>query len=142
MMHEHTMNAPAPDRLLPALLLALTAVTGFVDAVSYVALGHVFTANMTGNVVFIGFAMAAAPGLSIDLGSRRGAFFHLVRHLVHDHELHFVVSFSSQTVRVHELVRRASRGRSRSRQPSSPVDDKPDAGYLSRILSRSSATSS
>jgi uncharacterized membrane protein YoaK (UPF0700 family) len=59
------MNAPAPDRLLPALLLALTAVTGFVDAVSYLALGHVFTANMTGNVVFLGFAMAAAPGLSI-----------------------------------------------------------------------------
>jgi uncharacterized membrane protein YoaK (UPF0700 family) len=59
------MNAPAPDRLLPALLLALTAVTGFIDAVSYVALGHVFTANMTGNVVFLGFAMAGAQGLSI-----------------------------------------------------------------------------
>jgi hypothetical protein len=39
------MNAPAPDRLLPALLLAVTAVTGFVDAVSFMALGHVFTAN-------------------------------------------------------------------------------------------------
>jgi uncharacterized membrane protein YoaK (UPF0700 family) len=64
------MKAPAPDRLLPALLLALTAVTGFVDAVSYLALGHVFTANMTGNVVFLGFAMAAAPGLSI---ARSGA---------------------------------------------------------------------
>ncbi len=69
------MNAPAPDRLLPALLLALTAVTGFVDAVSCVALGHVFTANITGNVVFIGFAMAAAPGLSIDRsGVALGAF--------------------------------------------------------------------
>jgi uncharacterized membrane protein YoaK (UPF0700 family) len=33
--------------------------------VSYVALGHVFTANMTGNVVFLGFAMAGAQGLSI-----------------------------------------------------------------------------
>ncbi len=58
------------DRLLPALLLALTAVTGFVDAVSYLALGHVFTANMTGNVVFLGFAMAAVPGLSF---ARSGA---------------------------------------------------------------------
>jgi uncharacterized membrane protein YoaK (UPF0700 family) len=38
--------------------------------VSYLALGHVFTANMTGNVVFLGFAMAAAPGLSI---ARSGA---------------------------------------------------------------------
>jgi len=64
------MNALASDCLLPVLLLALTAVTGFVDAVSYLALGHVFTANMTGNVVFLGFAMAAAPGLSM---ARSGA---------------------------------------------------------------------
>jgi uncharacterized membrane protein YoaK (UPF0700 family) len=74
-MDEQTMNAPAPDRLLPALLFALTAVTGFVDAVSYLALGHVFTANMTGNVVFLGFAMAAGPGLSIGRsGVALGAF--------------------------------------------------------------------
>jgi len=50
---------------LPALLIALTLVTGLVDAVSYVALGHVFVANMTGNVVFLGFAIAGAPGLSL-----------------------------------------------------------------------------
>ena len=50
---------------LPALLVALTVVTGLVDAVSYVALGHVFVANMTGNVVFVGFAAAGAPGLSL-----------------------------------------------------------------------------
>ncbi len=49
---------------LPSLLLLLTIVTGVVDAVSYVALGHVFVANMTGNVVFLGFALAGAPGLS------------------------------------------------------------------------------
>lgn len=39
-------------------LLALTATTGLVDAVSFLGLGHVFTANMTGNVVFLGFALA------------------------------------------------------------------------------------
>jgi len=50
---------------LPALLVLLTVVTGLVDAVSYVALGHVFVANMTGNVVFVGFAAAGAPGLSL-----------------------------------------------------------------------------
>src|SRR5829696_3265410 len=50
---------------LPALLILLTVVTGLVDAVSYVALGHVFVANMTGNVVFLGFAAAGAPGLSV-----------------------------------------------------------------------------
>jgi len=46
------------------LLILLTMVTGVVDAVSYIALGHVFVANMTGNVVFLGFALAGAPGLS------------------------------------------------------------------------------
>jgi uncharacterized membrane protein YoaK (UPF0700 family) len=48
----------------PAILLVLTSVTGIVDAVSYLALGHVFTANMTGNVVLLGFAVAGAGGLS------------------------------------------------------------------------------
>jgi uncharacterized membrane protein YoaK (UPF0700 family) len=43
----------------------LTVVTGLVDAVSYVTLGHVFVANMTGNVVFLGFAVAGASGLSV-----------------------------------------------------------------------------
>jgi uncharacterized membrane protein YoaK (UPF0700 family) len=61
---------------LPALLLGLTVVTGVVDAVSYVALGHVFVANMTGNVVFLGFALAGAPGLSATASLvALGAFF-------------------------------------------------------------------
>jgi uncharacterized membrane protein YoaK (UPF0700 family) len=50
---------------LPALLLVLTVATGMVDAVSILALGRVFVANMTGNVVFIGFALAGAPGFSL-----------------------------------------------------------------------------
>jgi uncharacterized membrane protein YoaK (UPF0700 family) len=50
---------------LPLLLLALTAVTGLVDAVSILSLGRVFVANMTGNVVFVGFAVAGAPGFSL-----------------------------------------------------------------------------
>jgi uncharacterized membrane protein YoaK (UPF0700 family) len=36
-----------------------------IDAASFLALGHVFTANMTGNVVFMAFAVAGVPGLSI-----------------------------------------------------------------------------
>ena len=55
---------PQRARNLPVVLVALTVVTGLVDAVSYLALGHVFVANMTGNVVFLGFALAGAPGLS------------------------------------------------------------------------------
>lgn len=58
--------APPSDRVYVPILLALTAVTGIVDAVSFVGLGHVFTANMTGNVVFLAFAMAGASGLSAE----------------------------------------------------------------------------
>ncbi|MGX1487948.1 hypothetical protein RKD41_000207 [Streptomyces tendae] len=50
---------------LPPLMLVLTVVTGLIDAVSYLSLGRVFVANMTGNVVFLGFALAGAPGLSV-----------------------------------------------------------------------------
>jgi uncharacterized membrane protein YoaK (UPF0700 family) len=50
---------------LAPLLVSLTLATGLVDAVSYIKLGHVFVANMTGNVVFLGFALAGAGGLSV-----------------------------------------------------------------------------
>jgi uncharacterized membrane protein YoaK (UPF0700 family) len=39
-------------------LLLLTVSTGVIDADSYLALDHVFTGNMTGNLLFIGFAIA------------------------------------------------------------------------------------
>ncbi|WUH94850.1 DUF1275 domain-containing protein [Streptomyces sp. NBC_00433] len=54
-----------PHGPLPPLLLALTLVTGLVDAFSYLVLGHVFVANMTGNVVFLGFSLAGASGFSV-----------------------------------------------------------------------------
>jgi uncharacterized membrane protein YoaK (UPF0700 family) len=50
---------------LRGLLLLLTVVTGVVDAVSILALGRVFVANMTGNVVFAAFAVVGAPGFSL-----------------------------------------------------------------------------
>src|SRR5436309_1178157 len=61
-----TLKPAGEDRHgpLPPLMLTLTVVTGLVDAVSYLALGHVFVANMTGNVVFLAFAFAGAQGLS------------------------------------------------------------------------------
>jgi uncharacterized membrane protein YoaK (UPF0700 family) len=40
------------------LLVGLSVSSGAVDAISYLALGKVFTAFMTGNVVFIGLAVA------------------------------------------------------------------------------------
>ena len=54
------------DAQLSWMLLVLTVVTGMVDAVSILSLGRVFVANMTGNVVFIGFALSRAPGFSLE----------------------------------------------------------------------------
>ncbi len=62
----HTFRPLPGDRhgpLVP-MTVALTIVTGVVDATSYLELGHVFVANMTGNVVFLGFALAGAHGVS------------------------------------------------------------------------------
>lgn len=50
---------------LTRALLALTFTTGLVDGVSYLGLGRVFTANMTGNVVLLGFGVARSPGLPV-----------------------------------------------------------------------------
>jgi uncharacterized membrane protein YoaK (UPF0700 family) len=55
----------AHDRRLLSVLLVLTVTTGLIDAVSYLGLGHVFTANMTGNVVLLGFGLAHAGGLPV-----------------------------------------------------------------------------
>lgn len=54
-----------PHQSLIVALAALTVVSGIVDAVSYLGLGRVFTANMTGNVLLVGFGIAGAPGFSI-----------------------------------------------------------------------------
>ena len=49
----------------------LTAAAGYVDAVSYLALGRVFTANMTGNTVLLGLSLVQAHPKSHGLGDRR-----------------------------------------------------------------------
>jgi len=58
------VSSPLSSRQTVAALLTLTAVTGLVDAVSYLRLGRVFVANMTGNVVFLGFSVDPRSGLS------------------------------------------------------------------------------
>ncbi|WP_432016554.1 YoaK family protein [Streptomyces hydrogenans] len=50
-------------RFVP-LLLVLTFVSGLVDAASFLGLGRVFVANMTGNVAFLGFALSGVAQLS------------------------------------------------------------------------------
>src|SRR6202795_5117521 len=58
-------SSPITEELIPYALLGMTAVTGLVDAVSFLSLGRVFTANMTGNIVLLAFATAHVSGLSI-----------------------------------------------------------------------------
>ncbi len=80
------------DGPLPGMLLILTVATGAVDAVAVLRLGRVFVANMTGNVVFVAFALARSPGFSLSaslfalggflLGAAAGGL--LARHLGND----------------------------------------------------------
>lgn len=51
-----------PHGPLSTMLVLLTIVPGLVDAFSYLLLGHVFVANMTGNVVFLSLAIGGARG--------------------------------------------------------------------------------
>ncbi|HYB39037.1 MAG TPA: YoaK family protein [Mycobacterium sp.] len=57
--------SPVSDRLTVAALLLLTCATGLVDAISVLILGHVFVANMTGNMIFLGFWLV--PNSGVDL---------------------------------------------------------------------------
>jgi uncharacterized membrane protein YoaK (UPF0700 family) len=59
------VTSPVSERFTVAALLLLTFATGLADAISILVLGHVFVANMTGNVIFLGFWLA--PKTSIDL---------------------------------------------------------------------------
>ena len=60
-------HATVPEASSPLVvaLFGLTFVTGIIDAVSFLGLGHVFTANMTGNVVLLGFALGGSADLSV-----------------------------------------------------------------------------
>jgi uncharacterized membrane protein YoaK (UPF0700 family) len=67
MVATTTQRPDAARRVEPLLvpLSLLTLVTGLVDAACYLGLGRVFTANMTGNVVLLGFGAAGAQGLPV-----------------------------------------------------------------------------
>ncbi|OCB23974.1 hypothetical protein A5675_11595 [Mycobacterium malmoense] len=59
------VTSPVSQRSTVAALLLLTFATGLADSISILVLGHVFVANMTGNVIFLGFWLA--PRTSVDL---------------------------------------------------------------------------
>ena len=47
------------------VMFALTVTAGAVDAVTFLGLGHAFSALATGNVLLLGFGVANAPGAPI-----------------------------------------------------------------------------
>jgi hypothetical protein len=62
-VRQRAISYPLRDPIVPLLLLIATT-TGLVDAVSVLGLVLVFCANMTGNILFLGFALAEIPGFN------------------------------------------------------------------------------
>lgn len=98
--------SPVSERLTVAALLLLTFATGLVDAISVLILGHVFVANMTGNVIFLGFWFV--PHSDVDLTAALVAFVsfmvgaamggRLARRLDHDVRLWLTAAMSFEVV--------------------------------------------
>jgi uncharacterized membrane protein YoaK (UPF0700 family) len=66
---ESRPHDPPPKtvwRVRKTLVLLLSCAAGSIDAASYIGLGHVFAANMTGNTVHLG--MATGYGSLVDIG--------------------------------------------------------------------------
>src|SRR6202140_1545069 len=70
-----THNQALELRIRDLLLNGLTVSSGAVDAISFLALGKVFSAFMTGNIAFLGLrvAGAGAPG-AVAIFASMGAF--------------------------------------------------------------------
>ena len=68
--------SPVSERTTVVCLLLLTFATGIVDAISVLVLGHVFVANMTGNIIFLGFWFA--PHSVVDMTAALVAFVSFV----------------------------------------------------------------
>src|ERR1700739_228372 len=64
-MAADVLASPVSDRLTGTALLLLTFATGLVDAISVLVLGHVFVANMTGNIIFLGFWFVPRAGFDL-----------------------------------------------------------------------------
>jgi uncharacterized membrane protein YoaK (UPF0700 family) len=60
-----SVTAPRSERVRDGLLIGLTFSAGAVDALCWMALGKVFSAFMTGNLVFLGIDAAGVPGPSV-----------------------------------------------------------------------------
>lgn len=98
--------SPVSERLTVLALLLLTFATGIVDAISVLVLGHVFVANMTGNVIFLGFWFVPHSGVDLTaaliafggflVGTVLGGRF--ARHLDYETRLWITVSLGMEVV--------------------------------------------
>ena len=61
----HRLAAVPSERMHLVLMMVLTFTTGIIDAVGYLGLDRVFTANMTGNVVILGMGLVGAEDLPV-----------------------------------------------------------------------------
>jgi uncharacterized membrane protein YoaK (UPF0700 family) len=112
------VESPVSERLTVVSLLLLTFATGLVDAVSVLELGHVFVANMTGNVVFLGFWLA--PRTVVDVPAALVAFVsfvtgtvlggRLARHVGRDVRRWLTVTLSLEVVMLMTLAVLAGTG--------------------------------
>ena len=88
------------------ILLTLTVITGVVDAVTYLGLGHVFAANMTGNIALLGFSLAGITDISVTaslislaaflLGAAGGGI--LARSLESNRRRWFLITLTLETI--------------------------------------------
>ncbi len=98
--------SPVSQRLTVVALLLLTFATGLVDAISVLVLGHVFVANMTGNVIFLGFWFVPHSGVDMTaaviafvsflIGTVLGGRF--ARHLDHEVRLWLTAALGTEIV--------------------------------------------
>ncbi|BBY27361.1 YoaK family protein [Mycolicibacterium sediminis] len=112
------MKSPVSHPATVTALLLLTFATGLVDAVSVLVLGHVFVANMTGNVIFLGFWFV--PHSGVDMLAAVVAFVsflagtvlggRLARHLDTDVRHWLVVALSVEVLALTTLALLAGAG--------------------------------
>ena len=110
--------SPVSYRLTVLALLTLTFATGLVDAISVLVLGHVFVANMTGNVIFLGFW--AVPHSGVDLTAAAVGFASFLagaviggrfaRHLDHEVRLWLTVALGTEVAALLTLAALAGSG--------------------------------
>lgn len=106
------VTSPVSYRLTVTGLLLLTFGTGMIDAISVLVLGHVFVANMTGNVIFLGFwfaqqsvvdmTAAVVAFVSFLSGAVLGGRF--ARHLQHDTRRWVSVALAVECVLVAPVI--------------------------------------